>query len=105
MFEFQKKNLWPGGPQVFNFGHQISILVPKNFIQELMEYNKRNIFYLALTAKECFRLSFELAFEWFPPEARLPTAVRKNEPALKCKSPQTGIQGSGNGIHIKINKL
>ena len=43
-----------------------------------MEYNKLNIFYLALTEKECFRL--ELA------------VVRENEPALKRKSPQTGMQ-------------
>ena len=28
-----------------------------------MEYNKLNIFYLALTEKECFRLELELSFE------------------------------------------
>ena len=57
-----------------------------------MEYNKLNIFYLALTEKECFRLPFELSFEQFSLEVRLPAGVRENEPALKCKSPQTGIQ-------------
>ena len=67
-----------------------------------MEYNKRNIFYLALTEKECIRLPFELSFERFSLEAQLPAGVRENEPALKRKSPQTGIQakGSENGIHI-----
>ena len=57
-----------------------------------MEYNKLNIFYLALTDKECFRLPFELSFEWFSLEAGLPAGVRENEPALKSKSLQTGIQ-------------
>ena len=57
-----------------------------------MEYNKLNIFYLALTEKECFRLPFELSFEQFSLEARLPASVQENEPTLKCKSPQTGIQ-------------
>ena len=58
-----------------------------------MEYNKLNIFYLALTEKECFRLPFELSFEWVLLEAQLLSAsVRVNEPALKCKSPQTGMQ-------------
>ena len=57
-----------------------------------MEYNKLNIFYLALTEKECFRLPFELSFERVSLEARLPAVVRENEPALKRKSPQTGMQ-------------
>ena len=34
-----------------------------------MEYNKLNIFYLALTEKEYFRLPFELSFEWVLLEA------------------------------------
>ena len=34
-----------------------------------MEYNKLNIFYLALTEKECFRLHFELSFEQVSLEA------------------------------------
>ena len=57
-----------------------------------MEYNKLNIFYLALTGKECFRLPFELSFEWVLVEAQLSASVRENEPAIKCKSPQTGMQ-------------
>ena len=57
-----------------------------------MEYNKLNIFYLALTEKECFRLNFELSFEQVSLEAWLPAVVRENEPALKRKSPQTGMQ-------------
>ena len=57
-----------------------------------MEYNKLNIFYLALTEKECFRLPFELSFEQVSLEAQLPAGVRENEPALKRKSPQTGMQ-------------
>ena len=57
-----------------------------------MEYNKLNIFHLALTEKEYLRLPIELSFEWFSLEARLPASVWGNEPALKCKSPQTGIQ-------------
>ena len=47
-----------------------------------MAYNKLNVFYLALTEKECFRLRFELSFERFSLEARLPAGVRENEPAL-----------------------
>jgi len=50
-----------------------------------MENNKLNIFYLALTVKECFKLPFELSFKWFSPEARLPAGVQKNELTLKCK--------------------
>ena len=57
-----------------------------------MEFNKINIFYLALTEKECFRLPFELSFEEVSLEAQLPAGVRENEPALKCKFPQTGMQ-------------
>ena len=57
-----------------------------------MECNKLNTFYLALTEKECFRLPFELSFEKLSLKARLPAGVRKNEPALKRKSPQTGMQ-------------
>ena len=57
-----------------------------------MEYNKLNIFYLALTEKECFRLPFELSFERVSLEAQLPAVFRENEPALKRKSPQTGMQ-------------
>ena len=57
-----------------------------------MEYNKLNIFYLALTEKECFRLPFELSFEQVSLKARLPAVVRENELALKRKSPQTGMQ-------------
>ena len=53
-----------------------------------MEYNKLNIFYLALTEKECFRLPFELSFEQFLLKAQLPAGVRENEPELKHKSPQ-----------------
>ena len=37
-----------------------------------MEYNKLNIFYLALTEKECFRLPFELSLEWVSLKAQLP---------------------------------
>ena len=48
-----------------------------------MAYNKLNIFYLALTEKECFRLPLELSFERFSFEARLPAGVRENEPTLK----------------------
>ena len=33
-----------------------SILVAKSYIKELMEYNKLNVFYLALTEKECSSL-------------------------------------------------
>ena len=58
-----------------------------------MEYNKRNIFYLALTENECFRLpllnflsnGFRLRLHYKP-------VFRENEPALKRKSSQTGIQ-------------
>ena len=50
-----------------------------------MDNNKLNIFYSALTEKECFKLSFELSFKWFSPEARLPASVQENEPALKHK--------------------
>ena len=57
-----------------------------------MANNKLNIFYLALTEKECFTLPFELSFERFSLEAQLPTRVRENEPGLKRKSPQTGTQ-------------
>ena len=57
-----------------------------------MAYNKLNMFYLALTQKECVRLPFELSFEWFSPEARLSAGVWENEPVLKSKSSQTGIQ-------------
>ena len=57
-----------------------------------MEYNKLNIFYLALTEKECFRLELELSFERVSLEAQLPAVVWENEPALKRKSPQTGMQ-------------
>ena len=38
-----------------------------------MEYNKLNIFYLALTEKECFRLLFELSFKQVSLEARAHT--------------------------------
>ena len=54
-----------------------------------MKYSKLNILYLALTEKECFRLPLNFQFSL---EARLPAGVRENEPALKRKSPQTGIQ-------------
>ena len=57
-----------------------------------MEYNKLNIFHLALTEKEYLRLHIELSFERFSLKARLPASVWGNEPALKRKSPQTGIQ-------------
>ena len=57
-----------------------------------MAYKKLDSFCLALTGKECFRLPFELSFERFSLEAPLPAGVWKNEPALKHKSPQTGIQ-------------
>ena len=57
-----------------------------------MKYNKLNIFYLALTEKEWFRLPFELSFEWFSLKAWLPATVQENEPTFKLKSPQTGIQ-------------
>ena len=50
-----------------------------------MENNKLNIFYLALTEKECFTLPFQLSFERFSLEAQLPTRVRENEPGLKRK--------------------
>ena len=51
-----------------------------------MAYNKLNIFYLALTEKECFRLELELSFEWVSLEAQLPAVVRENEPVLKRKA-------------------
>ena len=57
-----------------------------------MEYNKLNIFHLALTEKEYLRLPIELSCERFSLKARLPASVWGNEPALKHKSPQTGIQ-------------
>ena len=59
-----------------------------------MEYNKLNIFFLALTEKECFRLELELelSFEQVSLEAQLPAVVQENEPALKRKSLQTGMQ-------------
>ena len=57
-----------------------------------MAYNKLNIFYLALTEKECFRLPFELSFKQVLLKARLTSGVGENEPTLKRKSPQTGMQ-------------
>ena len=57
-----------------------------------MEYNKLNIFYLALTEKDHFRLPFELSFEQVSLETQLPASVRENEPTLKRKSVQTGRQ-------------
>ena len=57
-----------------------------------MEYNKLNIFYLALTEKECFRLPFELSLKWVSLKAQLPAGFWENEPTLKRKSPQTGMQ-------------
>ena len=57
-----------------------------------MACNKLNFFYLASTEKEFFRLPFELSFERFSLEAGLPAGVWENEPMLKRKSPQTGIQ-------------
>ena len=57
-----------------------------------MALNKLNIFYLALTEKERFRLPFELSFEQVSLEAQLPAGVRENEPTLKRTSPQTGRQ-------------
>ena len=59
-----------------------------------MEYNKLNIFYLALTEKKyfIFRFPYELCFERFSLKARLPASVQENEPTLKSKSPQTGIE-------------
>ena len=57
-----------------------------------MEYNKLNIFYLALTEKDHFRLPFELSFKQVSLEAQLPASVWENEPTLKCRSPQTGRQ-------------
>ena len=57
-----------------------------------MAYNKLNIFYLALTEKECFRLPFELSLEWVSLKAQLPVGFWENEPTLKRKSPQTGMQ-------------
>ena len=36
--------------------------------------------------------SFEISFERFSLEARLPAGVREKEPTLKRKSPRTGIQ-------------
>ena len=44
---------------------------------------------------------FELSFERFSFKARLPAGVRENEPTLKHKSPQTGIQGQGS-IEVRI---
>ena len=45
-----------------------SILVAKNYIEELTEYNKLNVFYLALREK---RMLFNrLPFEGFSPEAQ-----------------------------------
>ena len=86
VLDFQKKS-WGQLAPTFIFGRQ-------------NKYSSRQKLNLRLTEKECFRLPFELSFELFSPEARLPACVRENEPALKCKSPQTGIQGSGNGKHI-----
>ena len=45
-----------------------------------MEYNKLNIFYLALTEKECFRLPFELSFEWVLLEADYQPVFGKMSP-------------------------
>ena len=57
-----------------------------------MEYNKLNSFYLALTEKECLDFLLNFLSNGFLLEARLPASVWENEPALKHKSPQTGIQ-------------
>ena len=46
-------------------------------------------------------IPFELSFERFSFKARLPAGVRENEPTLKLKSPQTGIQGQGS-IEVRI---
>ena len=91
---FQKKVLGPTGPQVFIFGHQNKYSGRQKLYLRviLMEHNKLNIFYVALTEKECFRLPFELSFEQVSLEAQLPAGVRENEPTLKHKSPQTGTQ-------------
>ena len=79
VLDFQKKILGPAGPQVFIFGRQ-------NKYSSLQKLNLR------LTEKEWFRLSLELSFERFLLEARLTAGARENEPALKRKSPPTGIQ-------------
>ena len=57
-----------------------------------MEYNKLNSFYLALTEKECLDFLLNFLSNGFLLEARLPAGIWENEPALKHKSPQTGIQ-------------
>ena len=42
VLDFQKKMLGPADPQFFSLPEQDSIVVAKNYISELMEYNKLN---------------------------------------------------------------
>ena len=56
VLDFQKKCWSQLAPKFSVLVTRTSILVAKSYIQELMEYNKLNIFYLALTEKERFRL-------------------------------------------------
>ena len=59
-----------------------SILVAKNYIQELMEYNKLNVFYLALREK---RMLFNrLPFEGFRPRL-------DNQPLFGKMSPHSRV--------------
>ena len=45
------------GPHGFIFGHQNKYSSRHNYIiKELLEYNKLNVFYLALTETECSSL-------------------------------------------------
>ena len=59
-----------------------SILVAKNYSQELMEYNKLNVFYLALRGK---RMLFNrLPFEGFRPRL-------DNQPLFEKMSPHSRV--------------
>ena len=48
----------PAGAQVFIFGRQNKYSSRKKLYLRNKEYNKLNVFYLALTEKEYFRLPF-----------------------------------------------
>ena len=58
VLDFQKKMLELAGPQVLIFGCQNKYSSRQKLYLRMnrIEYNKLNIFYLALTEKECFRL-------------------------------------------------
>ena len=58
-----------------------------------MKYSKLNIFYLALTEKNALDFLWTVFRTVFARGSITSAAgVRENEPALKRKSPQTGIQ-------------